>query len=121
MGFFWKGRLVLTPTVLKHLLKDKEPIPIWQNKEKANYEVKNLSEFISPEDFPNKYREWINRVWLFINLENGSCIAVGDEGNQWCVELVKGDSVQTVLNKLISFNPSSRKMELLFIKKALTL
>jgi len=94
MGLFFAGRTIQVTTVLKHLLGKEIPIPIWEDKEKANYNCENLG----------------NRIWLWTNLKTRYTIATGDEGNGWVVELAKGTR-EEVLARLQSFNPSKRTQE----------
>ena len=87
MGLFFRGRMILTETVLKHLLgRDIEPISKWDaKKRKANYDTEGLP----------------NRIWLWKNLRTGYIIATGDEGNSWEIELARGsrDEVMEQLRK----------------------
>jgi len=89
MGLFFKGREISDDTVLNHLLGKGVPsIAKWEKNEGTpNYDTKNMGDELG------------ERIWMWINLQNGKVIITGDEGNGWAVELIYGNSEEDALRK----------------------
>ena len=86
-GLFFKGKMILDETVLRHLLgKQVQPIAIWEKQKFHNYATKHIGD----------------RVWEWTNLSNGRTIFTGDEGNGWCVELANGATREEALRKFLN-------------------